>query len=373
MILSLPGRLGLYKRIAALIALCNFFVAAFTGQTVADDRFLIRVSVNNNTLVGHPLAWDERTFVLLRRDGSVNSYPIEQVADYSQVNGAFKPYSATHMLERLRAEFGDQYQVTRTENFLVVHPWRTDNRWASTFESMYKQFVHYSEVRGCSIRKPEFALMAIVFKTRKEFEIYSIKNATPINGQIVGYYSLESNRIVTYDQDIKKSKNDIVDNSTVIHEAAHLAAFNTGVHSRFAPPPKWASEGLAVMFEAPGVHFSSKYSDQKDRINRARLYDLKSLIAANKHQGKIEELVNSDDLFMKDPSLAYSLAWGLTFFFAETQSRDYFAYLRDTAGRKPFSAYSSLQRKQEFTRKFGGNFELLEKRLERFVDQLKLQ
>ena len=342
-------------------------------ESSGQERFLIRVSVDQSTLVGHPLAWDSSSFVLLKRDGSISSHAMKKVNDYAKVNAQFAALSATKMQEQLRAEFGDKYKVTRTESFLVVHPRDGDHRWATTFENMFRQFKHYSRMRGCNITSPEFPLVAIVFKTRGEFTRYAIKTRTRISSLVVGYYSLESNRIVTFDQGKGNSDAEIIENPTVLHEAAHQSAFNTGVHNRFSPPPKWATEGLAVMFEAPGVHYSSRYSDQKDRINQARLAELRYHIANDRHKGKLADLVESDKLFSSEPSLAYSLSWGLTFYFAETQPRSFFSYLNDTSKRKAFSKYSPLERKQDFSRRFGGNYEMLESRLERFIEQLKTQ
>ena len=59
--------------------------------------------------------------------------------------------------------------------------------------------------------------------------------------------------------------------ATIIHEATHQMAFNTGVHNRFAPTPVWLAEGLGTMFEAPGVWDWRNHPDRSERINRGRL------------------------------------------------------------------------------------------------------
>ncbi len=57
---------------------------------------------------------------------------------------------------------------------------------------------------------------------------------------------------------------------TIVHETTHQVAFNTGLHSRIGQTPKWVIEGLATMFEAPGIRDSQKSSSPKSRINRSR-------------------------------------------------------------------------------------------------------
>src|SRR5579862_3960399 len=58
--------------------------------------------------------------------------------------------------------------------------------------------------------------------------------------------------------------------NTIVHETTHQVAFNTGLHSRIAETPKWVIEGLATMFEAPGIRDSQKNASPKLRINRGR-------------------------------------------------------------------------------------------------------
>ena len=55
---------------------------------------------------------------------------------------------------------------------------------------------------------------------------------------VVGVYGLISSRIILYDMQGKKDSRSWQENaSAIIHEATHQTAFNTGVHSRYTPPP----------------------------------------------------------------------------------------------------------------------------------------
>ena len=46
---------------------------------------------------------------------------------------------------------------------------------------------------------------------------------------------------------------------TIIHEAAHQTAFNTGVHTRCGDSPRWLVEGLGTMFEARKVRAQRRH------------------------------------------------------------------------------------------------------------------
>ncbi len=190
---------------------------------------------------------------------------------------------------------------------------------------------------------------------------------------MLGSYSVESNRIVLYD--VGNGQADAADweknASTVIHEATHQTAFNTGIHSRFTMPPLWVAEGLAEMFEAPGVYKSRPLPRQSDRINRGRLRGFNELVAPRHRPELLAELVAYDRLFRTHPAAAYSAAWALTFYLVETQPRQYADYLARTAKRRPFEPYPAEERIADFTAVFGDNWPLLEAHFLRFIAGLK--
>jgi hypothetical protein len=182
-----------------------------------------------------------------------------------------------------------------------------------------------------------------------------------------------SNRIVLYDMggtsadSAKWEKNA----RTVIHEATHQTAFNTGVHSRFTTPPVWVAEGLATMFEARGAYNSRAFPSQSDRINRGRLGQFNELVVPQHQPELLAALVASDRLFRTHPSVAYATAWAMTFYLMETDRGKYAEYLARTAERPPFESYTAAQRTADFTDVFGDDWPMLEARLLRFMAGLR--
>ena len=106
--------------------------------------------------------------------------------------------------------------------------------------------------------------------------------------------------------------------ATVIHEATHQMAFNTGVHNRFATTPLWVAEGLGTMFEARGVWNWRDYPDQGDRINRERLAQFRQWRSIGRKPGDFVNLLGSDRQFQSNPAAAYAEAWAWVFFLTET-------------------------------------------------------
>ena len=337
------------------------------GQT---SEMTVKIEVKNRKLVGKPLAYDGKHLALLKRDGRWSTYPVRSMDDVKKVSDKFKPYDSEVIRQRLQKEFGGKYQVSKTRNFVVVHPQGNYTIWASPFEQLYQRFRSYFTSRGFELDEPEFPMVAVVLRTRKEFDKF-LRTYHRYDSRILGYYAQRSNRIITYDPSEGRSqRRDWAFNSTLIHEAAHQTAFNVGIHNRFGVEPSWASEGLALLFEAKGVNNSIYYSQQKDRINKDRLRLIKHYYSKDRVSGKLEKMVANDSLFSSDASFAYAYAWAMTFYLSEKQPTKYFKFIAADAARDDFSALSSKQRKAMFVKQFGSDFKGLENRIERFIKQL---
>ena len=331
----------------------------------------LKVKSKGKNFIGKRLEYDGRDMVLLRRDGRISIVRVASPTDIKTVSPNFRAYDSEVIRRKLQKEFGKKYQVSRTQNFVVVHPPGDHQVWAMPFEILYQRFRNYFSSRGFSLDQPEFPLVAVVLRTRSEFDKFlsTYYEASP---NTLGYYSQKSNRIITYNPNNGRvSRKDWAFNSTLIHEAVHQTSFNVGVHKRFAFTPLWVLEGLACMFEAKGVYNSVYYSDQVDRINRNRLLALQLLYRQDRVQGKLINFVADDKLFDQDPSMAYAYSWGLTFFLAEKFPSQFFKFLNADAKRKEFREYSAKQRVKAFTDAFGSDFSGLEKRMERFIMKLK--
>jgi hypothetical protein len=185
-----------------------------------------------------------------------------------------------------------------------------------------------------------------------------------------GWYSVETNRIVVYDVAGQPDDAQSYLDAVILHEAAHQAAFNVGIHNRFAPTPVWVAEGLATMFEAPGVYDSRRRPSLPDRINRQRLGDFRRVVAPQQNAELLAAVVGSDDLFATQPAAAYATAWALCFYLTETQADRFARYLARTAARPALAPYPPQQRTADFTAVFGDRWPMLEARLRRFIAEL---
>ncbi len=331
---------------------------------------MIALSLDGRSIEGAPLQWDRQEVHLLGRDGWLWSFNPREARDPRKTGDRFRSYTISELRGELLRELGGRFEVSGTSHYLVAHPAGKRDLWAGRFEELYRSFVHYFARRGFQLDEPRFPLIGIVCHDQREFVMHAAKGGVAASGGMLGYYSPETNRIVVFDMGTRSVDDQQWANnaSVVIHEATHQTAFNTGIHSRYTLPPYWVAEGLATLFEAPGVYNSRYYTNRSDRINRMRLADFKQIVEPNHRPELITSLVASDELFRTATPIAYAESWALAFYFMETQPQKFARYLGRTAERPMFTDYTARQRVADFVAVFGDNWELIESHFLRFMD-----
>jgi hypothetical protein len=362
-----------FRRRFSVLLHAGLLPASVVGGALqaAEQPFTIEALIRDQRVEGTPLLGSGSNVCLLKRDGALLEFNPAEAKDYHKTAANFTPYSHAVMRGLLEREFGPTFEVTSTGHFLVVHP-RGQQQWAERFEEMYRSCIMYFQVRGFSLTNPEFPLVAIIFPNRDDFRRYALNEGTSAAAGLLGYYSLKTNRVALFDIGGGRSNAQTTEMNmaTILHEASHQTAFNTGIHNRLSPPPRWVAEGLGTMFEARGVNDSRSFPSVKDRINQERLRDFRQLLPKRKPVAFLD-LVNSDRNFDQNTIAAYAEAWAFTFFLVETMPRDYARYLAKTASRPPFTAYPAAQRLKDFTSVFGENLALLDSKFLRFMADLK--
>jgi hypothetical protein len=329
---------------------------------------MIEFTLQGQKIEASPLSWNAREVHLLGRDGRLLTVDPARVRDFTKSSAEFRAFSPSEFRAELIRELGDGYEVTGTSHYVVAHPRGQGEKWAERFEDLYRSFVRYFAVRGLEPAPPRFLLVGIVCRDRAEFARHAAEQGDTVPSGVLGYYNIASNRINLYDMGVKYDSENWRQNAGVlIHEATHQTAFNTGVHSRYCPPPLWLAEGLAMLFEAPGVYDSHSFTRLVDRVNRDRLRAFRQGPALHHRPEVLASLVASDDLFHANPMAAYAEAWALSFFLVETEPQKYVEILKRTAARPPFQNYTATERTADFTAVFGSDWRMLEARFLRFM------
>jgi len=332
---------------------------------------MIRFELDDAVVEGTSLFWTKSDAVVLARDGRVLHFEPKQAKNLRRSNAPFRSHSTVRLRSELQREFGSAFEVTSAGHYLVVHPRGQGRQWSRRFEELYRSFRIYFSVRGFKLKEPEFPLVAVVLRTRGEFQRYMRRDRVNLTAGVLGYYSPISNRVVLYDVTGGRDVTAWYANAeTIIHEATHQTAFNTGVHNRFSPPPRWVAEGLGTLFEARGVWDSRRSSSAAERVNRGRLAQFRRYRSRRKSDATVQ-LISSDGIFRTDPEGAYADAWALTFYLTETRPQKYDDYLTRTAKVPDFQHYRASQRLADFTAVFGENFRLFDAHFLQFMKQIR--
>jgi hypothetical protein len=348
---------------------CGLLWLVLTASVGASEP-TVMFEINGNHFEGTPLSLTQDRAYMLLRDGKMLEFLPSQAQNFRTSPTAFTPTTLIDVRKELIREFGTRYEVTGAGHYLVVHPVGERNAWGARFEDLFRSFQHYFTARGFRPADPRFPLVAVILP-KDEFQREAIKAGFASANGLMGFYSPKTNRVMMFDYAASNPGADWTINAeTIIHEAAHQTAFNTGIHTRFADMPRWVTEGLGCLFEAKGVWNSRQYPQRADRINRYRLDSFKKL-AARRPAGTLAEVVSNDRLFDHNIEAAYAEAWALTFFLSETEPRKWVEYLKKTAEKKAFEHYRAPERLQDFSTIFGPDLRMLETRYVRFVNELK--
>lgn len=358
-------------RLIAVAIACS--CSPFAAKPVAAGKpvkFMMRARVDGRMLEGQPLSWSDSQMLLLGRDGRLYEFDPRKAKDSKKTAPRFAGFSMSEMKAELYREFGRQLDLTTTQHYIVAHPRGRSGKWADRFESLYRSFGHYFRIRGFRPTDPDFPLIAIVFRNLNDYRAYAALQGSKLQPGTLGHYEPQTNRVFLFD--VTSNGGDWTENAeTIIHEATHQTAFNTGIHTRFTGTPRWLVEGLATMFESRGVWNSQSHQTQKDRINRGRLDDFHDFADNRRKKGFLQELIASDAAFRSDPAGAYAEAWALSFYLCETQPRRYTKYLALTADRERLYPYAAAERVADFQSVFGKNLRWIEAQFLKYMATVK--
>lgn len=309
------------------------------------------------------------------RDARLWNVAPKQVHEHAVTDELFRPLSSAELGEQLArevAEFGIKTptQVVVTKHYVICSTaGRVYGEWCgSLFERLHDAFQAYWKEAGLELREPEFPLPAIVLKDRTEFAEFATKHDRPDAAQAPGYFSEPTNRIILFDLtagpnstpaktagDIRRKLEASPFNvATMIHEATHQLAFNSGLHTRYADNPRWLTEGMAMFFEVPDLDSRSGWKTI-GRANAPRLKDFRESSRSPREFLSLAELIRSDASFLKaeQSRAAYSESWALTFFLLKTRRDAAVTYLKTIQHKPRLIADLPEFRIREFESAFG--------------------
>lgn len=325
---------------------------------------------------------------IIDRQGRLHHKVLGDLKSLQKMSVRFEPDSTGAFRESLTDEFKD-YEVAGTTHYLVCAPQGRAEQYAQLFEAIYRDVVLFYRVRGFAVKTPDVPLVAIIFRSQREFSNYCRRDKVTPSPTLRGYYSLVSNRVALFDdpsllktaqtENLLQSNEGIAAYAaisgstadTVIHETTHQVSYNVGVHSRLGGTPIWVVEGLATVLEPAQMRKKQGRQLLSDRVNteRAAWFEVRHRPA--RAMGSLAKLIASDGYFYQSTLNSYSEAWAFTFFLMEKPSRrqQFVRYLQTLGKRDPMRVYSAKDRLSDFQAAFG-DISRLEVEFIRFMDRM---
>ncbi len=159
--------------------------------------------------------------------------------------------------------------------------------------------------------------------------------------------------------------------ATIVHEATHQIAFNSGLQTRFADIPLWVSEGLAVYFETPDLQ-SAKGWRSIGAVNRPRLDRFREF-QPNRQTDSLKSLV-ADDKRIRDPRQAldaYAEAWALNYYLLNQKPKQYLRYLQMLSTKTPMVPDDPETRLEELQNSLGVDLTKLDADFLRYTQKMR--
>jgi len=307
-------------------------------------------------------------------DGMLWTIERNELQHRTKLDTPFKPLSQAELSEKLVSELPAGFRTYTTAHYVVVHNTsRNYAQWASSLlERLYKAFTNYWEGQGIEVHQPEFPLPVFLFSSRQEYEQASRDDLPNGTGNIIGFYSLRSNRVNMFDltglEAVRSPSshgsireiNAMLSQpaavplvATVVHEATHQIAFNCGLQQRYADIPLWLCEGMAVYFEAPDLA-SARGWRGIGRVNYPRLETFQKNIG-NWNENTLEGMLRDSQRFRNPRTAidAYADAWALNYYLIKYEPKAYTEYLKALAEKPPLVEDTPAERLEEFRKHFG--------------------
>ena len=331
-------------------------------------------------LSGRIITQASNGMLLQSDDGALHTIFNNQIQRHNETDETFRPATHDEIAERLLAEMPRGFRIHKTDHYVVCYDTsRVYAQWTSSLlERLHRAFTRFWSRKGFDLHEPEFPLIALVFSERRSYAEAAREQVGGISLGVVGYYSIQSNRINIYDltgmeslrppgnqrgslkeiTQMLSQRGAVPLVATIVHEATHQIAYNCGLQTRLADIPLWLAEGLAVVFEAPDLS-STKGWRGIGKVNYMRLDTFRENLPMW-NTAKLKNLIESDEL-LRNPVTApgaYADAWALNFYLIKYRPKQYTAYLQMLAEKDRMDRDDGQTRLAEFRKHFGDPAEL---------------
>ncbi|MFN3153422.1 DUF1570 domain-containing protein [Bremerella sp.] len=359
----------------------SLLLVLFAAAYASADEISFERDGQRIDLKGQVIATHEAGVILQTPDGKM--WPIQnaEIVQRNKTTAPFELQTKEQLIETVLAEMPPGSQVIETTHYVVAYNTsRAYAQWvASMLERLHRGFTSYWTQRGMKLEESPQPLVALVFDNQDSFAQYGQAELGDAAKSVIGFYSMHTNYVVMFDltgggagdssrrtigtRDIQRlmSRPDFQWSlATIVHEATHQLAFNSGLQKRYADVPLWFSEGLAIYFETPDVS-SSRGWRGIGQVSVPRLKQFQQA-ARESSQPFLPDMLTNDDSLRKAATAMdrYSQAWAVTYFLQKRKPEQYDAYLKELSEIQPLHDPSQTERVRLFQKHFGADVMELE-------------
>lgn len=267
--------------------------------------------------------------------------------------------------------------VITTDHFALVYTSNRETalRLASRLEAIYRWNYKFAKMLNIEVRRPTHKLEIYFFGKHEEFMGYSANHGFQELG-VLGFYMPDDNRSAFFDMDtwppyagamerwkraapadrrrlsnwLRRTR-DFQNMEVVQHEAAHHIHFNIGIFNSNARPPRWLSEGLAMMFELPPGSTGASLGT----LNNNRIYQFQTNFASEQFRKSfpLKQWILNDEHFFRGGGWSYPVGWAITNYLYRKHRDKFASYMQKIAALDEDKAGETLEREKLFEDHFG--------------------
>jgi hypothetical protein len=330
--------------------------------------------------------------LVLDADGVLTPINPDELTSLTTIEGTLTPSTHQDLGQRMLAKMPAGSKFLTSEHFVICYN-TTDTyaRWnLNLYEKLFKGFVRFWKSKKVDVTPPRFPLVAMVFENKADYVAYA-SNDFVGSEHTFGYYHQGTNRLASYDltgiegllpNGAKVNQETLLVNilsrpeaersvATIVHEACHQIAFNTGLQTRLGNNPLWLSEGIALYFESPDLTNQAGWGG----IGKKNQHNFRNLMSylPVRPENSLEQLITQDKRFRdtETASYAYAESWGLAHLLIQTRPKEFVSYLNTLKSSEPGTQVDSRKRLEDFQSAFGEDFKKIDRDLIRHTQRIR--
>lgn len=344
--------------------------------------------------VGEVLAeYRDGSLLFLTPDGQLWTILGSDIEERRPADGPMQPMTSEEIYEKLKSELAPGFMIHRTKHYVIV--FNTSGAYAKwvgeLFERLYRGFNNYwKKNHALDLEEPRFPLVAVVFRDKPSYLQFAEREVGNAAKAMIGYYNQKTNRMITYDLTGASgvgggrphgSNTQMINTllaqpkaertvATVVHEAVHQIAYNSGLQVRLAANPRWLSEGLAMYFESPDL--TSRTGWTMGKVNYHNLQRFAQFLP-RRTPDSLTTLIGGDDRMVdsKLAAQAYPESWALTYYLMKRHREPTKDYLLELQELEPLGEVDARQRVSLFKKHFGDDLDELDRDFIRFMRTIR--